>query len=140
MRRRGRDEDKEGPAGKKDEGGRRTKGSVKNVLKPKPEEDEDLEIPMVSPEEFAEEVEDIIESEPQEAKTIDNQFQEPITPPSVARPGSIASMMEAIAKKEQVLANAVKEVEQVLDEAIELVAEYKKSVITQTSAIREKLE
>ena len=104
------------------------------------EEDEVLEIPMVSPEEFAEEVEDIIESEPQEAKTIDNQFQEPITPPSVARPGSIASMMEAIAIKEQVLANAVKEVEQVLDEAIELVAEYKKSVITQTSAIREKLE
>ena len=49
-------------------------------------------------------------------------------------------MMEAIAMKEQVLANAVLEVEQVLDQAIELVAEYKESVITQTSAIREKLE
>ena len=52
------------------------------------EEDEEVEIPMVSPEEFVEAVEDIIESEPQEAKTIDNQFQEPITPPSVARPGN----------------------------------------------------
>ena len=36
-------------------------------------------------------------------------------------------MMEAIAIKEQVLADTVKEVEQVLDEAMEAIAEYKKS-------------
>lgn len=104
------------------------------------DEDEDLEIPMVSPEEFAENVEELVVSELQEEHENNKQFQEPISPPSVARPGSIASMMEAIAMKEQVLANAVLEVEQVLDQAIELVAEYKESVITQTSAIREKLE
>lgn len=106
---------------------------------PEEPEDDEEETPMVSPEEFAENVEDLVVSELQEEHENNKQFFEPISPPSVARPGSIASMMEAIAIKEQALANAVMEVEQVLDEAIELVAEYKQSVISQTAAIRENL-
>jgi hypothetical protein len=65
--------------------------------------------------------------------------EEPVTQPSTARPTGIASIMEAIVIKEQALANAVLEVEELLDQAIGLVSKYKKSVLEQTSAIQETL-